>query len=156
MSGQVSVRPLPRSLPLGAGFLVAVALAGTAAVRATGMGAPPDETPVAAVRSLAFVDSPDGSVQVLDHHSRRLLGQAAPGSQAFLRSTMRGLARERLRRGIGAQPPFVLARLTDGRLRLDDPATGRRIELNAFGSTNAGVFAALLDDAAASAGHRQP
>ena len=32
----------------------------------------------------------------------------------------------------------------DGRLTLADPATGARIDLEAFGPTNAGVFARLL------------
>ena len=40
--------------------------------------------------------------------------------------------------------PFRLTRWSDGRLSLDDPATGRRIELDAFGPTNTAVFAHLM------------
>ena len=42
------------------------------------------------------------------------------------------------------QTPFRLSAWSDGRLTLDDPATARHIELQAFGSTNTEVFAQLL------------
>jgi hypothetical protein len=32
----------------------------------------------------------------------------------------------------------------DGRLTLDDPVSGRRLDLEAFGRDNAGAYAALL------------
>ena len=47
-------------------------------------------------------------------------------------------------------PPFRLARWSDGRLTLEDPTTGRRIELGAFGPTNAEVFAELMQAPTAS------
>jgi putative photosynthetic complex assembly protein len=59
----------------------------------------------------------------------------------FVRGTMRGLARERKRSGIGATPPFILSSRADGRLTLEDPQTGRHVDLEAFGQANAGVFA---------------
>jgi putative photosynthetic complex assembly protein len=60
-----------------------------------------------------------------------------------LRSTLRALARERHRENIGPQAPFVLVGRTDGRLTLLDPSTGQRIDLEAFGPSNAAVFASL-------------
>jgi putative photosynthetic complex assembly protein len=66
------------------------------------------------------------------------------GTNGFVRGVLRGLARERRLNDVGAQPPFQLTRWSDGRLSLDDPATGRRIDLVAFGPTNAGAFAQLL------------
>jgi putative photosynthetic complex assembly protein len=68
----------------------------------------------------------------------------APGTNGFLRATMRGLARQRLREDEGADTPFRLTEWADGRLTLEDPATGRRIEMEAFGETNEAVFARLL------------
>lgn len=47
-------------------------------------------------------------------------------------------------RGIGNGPAFSLTEWRDGELSLTDTATGRTIELNAFGSTNRASFAALL------------
>ena len=57
---------------------------------------------------------------------------------------MRGLARERRMHGIGSEAPFTLTQWRDGELTLTDSATGRSIELNAFGTTNRAAFAALL------------
>ena len=67
-----------------------------------------------------------------------------PGSNGFIRGVMRGLARERMLHGIDAAPPFRLIRWADGRLSLEDTATGRLIDLAAFGPTNAQAFARLL------------
>lgn len=67
-----------------------------------------------------------------------------PGTNGFLRGSLRGLARERKRQGIGAGPAFRLVRWADGRLTLEDPATRRVIDLAAFGPTNSGAFADLL------------
>ena len=73
-----------------------------------------------------------------------------PGTNGFIRGVLRGLARDRKLQRIGTEPPFRLTRWVDGRLSLDDPATGRRIELGAFGPTNAAAFAGLLYDRSAS------
>jgi putative photosynthetic complex assembly protein len=61
-----------------------------------------------------------------------------------MRASVRGLAQERKRLGIGDAAPFVLTRWSDGRLSLADKAIKRRIELEAFGATNEAAFAALL------------
>ena len=66
------------------------------------------------------------------------------GANGFLRGTLRGLARERKRQGVGAEQPFRLIGRADGRLTLEDPATGRRVDLESFGPTNAAVFAQML------------
>ena len=57
---------------------------------------------------------------------------------------MRGLARERRREGAGDATPFVLTAWSDGRISLDDSATGRTVPLEAFGPTNEGAFAQLF------------
>ncbi|RZJ85185.1 MAG: photosynthetic complex assembly protein PuhC, partial [Massilia sp.] len=95
-------------------------------------------------RQLRFEDRDDGSIAVLDAKGGALLYTVAPGTNGFLRSTMRGLVRERKREGQGPELPFELLGRTDGRLTLLDPATGRRIDLESFGTTNSAVFARLL------------
>jgi putative photosynthetic complex assembly protein len=67
-----------------------------------------------------------------------------PGTNGFLRSMMRGFAHERSRNGIGPEAPFTLTRWSDGTLSLTDEKTGRRVNLDAFGPTQAGVFAGLF------------
>lgn len=130
-------------LPLG-GLLLATVL-GVASARLAGVTPlQPDEAPTVAERSLRFIDHDDGAVEIADARDGRRLATIAPGTQGFLRSAVRGLARERHRRGLGPEQPFVLRSRADGRLTLLDDATGRRIDLEAFGPTNAAVFARLL------------
>ncbi len=95
-------------------------------------------------RDLRFEDTPDGAVAVYDNSSDRPVNIVSPGSDAFLRATMRGLAQQRKRESVGDKIPFRLTSWADGRLTLDDTATGRHIELEAFGHTNAATFARLL------------
>jgi len=66
------------------------------------------------------------------------------GEHGFIRSVMRGMARERRAQDVGHEPPFRLMRWSDGRITLDDPQTGRWVALDAFGPDNAGAFGALL------------
>ena len=40
--------------------------------------------------------------------------------------------------------PYRLEQLSNGQLLLTDTASGMRLDLNAYGQTNAGVFAAFL------------
>ena len=57
---------------------------------------------------------------------------------------MRILARERRMNDEGRETPFRLIRWADGRLSIEDPATGRRIDLGAFGAANTQAFARLM------------
>ncbi|MFO1337396.1 MAG: photosynthetic complex assembly protein PuhC [Burkholderiaceae bacterium] len=137
------------SLPLAAiGALVLVTLVGVSLVRLEGVSAAQAEaSPAVQVRLLRFDDRADGGIDVRDAASGQAIDEVAPGTNGFLRSALRGLVRERKRSGIGAEPPFRLAALADGRLLLEDPGTGRFIDLRSFGATNAGAFARLLPPA---------
>ena len=134
------------NLPLAAiGALVLVTLVAVAAVRLSGLSAQqlPDAKTVS-LRLLTFEDRSDGGIDVRDASSSALLDSVAPGTNGFLRSAMRGLARERKRQGLGAAQPFELHARADGRLTLVDPGTQRRIDLESFGPTNMAVFAQLV------------
>ena len=67
-----------------------------------------------------------------------------PGTNSFIRATLRGLVRERRMGELGPQAPFRLAAWNDGRLTLEDMATGRIIDIVAFGPTQTEAFARLL------------
>ena len=102
-------------------------------------------TPDAAVqwqRDLQFRDLPNGDIAVFDQGTAQQVAVFS-GEQGFLRTTLRALARERQREGLGKQAPFLLIGRTDGRLTLQDPSTGQRIDLESFGPSNAAVFATL-------------
>jgi putative photosynthetic complex assembly protein len=145
MSDPFANQPFPRAPLIGAACLIACVLLATLAVRITGVGGShqPD-APILAQASMQFTDQSDGSIAVTDARDHRLIDTVAPGSNGFLRGTLRGLARERKRESAGAAQPFVVARHSDGRLTLLDPATNRRVDLESFGPTNEGVFARLL------------
>lgn len=101
--------------------------------------------PARKIRLLRFVDQPDGAVAAIDATSGELV-QRFEGEQGFLRGTLRAMARQRKLNGVGvgAAEPFELILHADGRLTLHDPATGTKIALESFGSSNVGVFARLI------------
>lgn len=141
------------NLPLLAlGALVVACVLAVAGVRFTGVGALRTvDAPAVQVREFRFEDRPDGSIVVLDASGTQLVDTVAPESNGFLRGTMRGLARERKRAGVDASVPFRMIGRADGRLTLEDPGTGRRVDLGSFGPTNAAVFAQLMTRAPARA-----
>lgn len=136
---------LPTGPLLGAGLLVLLTLGSVLAYRATGGSASQavDAAPLVQ-RDLRFEDRDDGSIAVIDAASGRQVDVVLPGTSGFLRGALRGLARDRRRQDIGAEPPFRLVGRADGRLTLEDPATGRRIDLESFGPTNSDAFARYL------------
>jgi putative photosynthetic complex assembly protein len=136
---------VPRLPLLAAGALVVLSLIGVTAARYTGIGvAQVVDAPAVTVREFLFEDRSDGGIDVLDASSRQVVDTVAPGSNGFLRGTMRGLARERKRQGVSASVPFQLIGRSDGGLTLIDPATQRRVDLGSFGPSNAAVFSQLM------------
>lgn len=95
-------------------------------------------------RDILFKDSANGGVSVIDNKTGSQLSELAPGTNGFLRATLRGLAKNRMTRGFGQDVPFRVARTSTGMTQLIDLATGRTITLDAFGQTNTQVFARLL------------
>jgi putative photosynthetic complex assembly protein len=137
--------PTPTAPLIGAGALVVIALVAVAVVRLTGWGAEPEPlAPIVAARELRFEDRPEGGVAVHDARDGRQLEILAAGGDGFVRGALRSLARERRGYGIGGEPPVRLSAHADGKLLLEDLATGRRIDLAAFGPTNAAAFARFL------------
>ncbi len=136
---------VPRVLLVSVGILIGLTLLIVGLSRITGIGkaAMPDAGALSQ-RSLRYEDVADGSIKVRDAQNGQLISVIGPGTNGFLRSTLRGLAKERKRRGIGPDMPFELIGRSNGRLTLLDPATGRRIDLESFGPTNAEVFARQL------------
>jgi putative photosynthetic complex assembly protein len=134
-----------RSPIMAASLLVMLAISGTAVVRLTGSGV--DKMAVAAAtvtHELRFEDGTDGSILIYDAKQNKLIDSAAPGTNNFLRGTLRGLARERKRIGVDNKPAFRLTAHSDGRLMLEDPTTGRYVDLGSFGNTNRETFVRLL------------
>jgi putative photosynthetic complex assembly protein len=147
MSTNTQAEQLPRPALVGAAVLVGSALLLAATVRLGGFDirSLPEPQPRAVV-DLKFQDLPDGAVAVSNARSGAVIEVIPFGTNGFLRAMMRNLAHDRRRRGIGDAVPFHLFSSTEGRLVLEDPTSGTHIELEAFGPTNAGVFARFLGE----------
>jgi putative photosynthetic complex assembly protein len=138
---------IPRAVLLGAGAMVAFTFFAAGAAHMTDIGTV-RMPPAVAVETLElrFADLQDGGVAVIDAEDGKTIYKVQPGTNGFIRATLRGLTRERLREGIGEQTPFTLTHWNDGTLSLEDATIGRRIGLDAFGPTNAQAFAQLFAD----------
>jgi putative photosynthetic complex assembly protein len=139
---------IPRWFLAACAVMIVFSIAIAAIARWTGYGRvetlPPGVTQVDS-RALRFEDSADGAVIVRDAVSKTVVDTLNPGTFGFVRAAMRGLAQARKLHEIGQEPPFLLVRWSDHRVTIDDPTTGRRIDLNAFGRANAEAFERLFD-----------
>lgn len=140
-------RPQP-SLPRGALMLAVAAVVGTlilvAFTRFTDTGRPMEVGTPSVSRDFRFADRPDGGIGVFVPGAAEPAIIVAPASNGFIRGTLRGLNRERRREDLAAEIPFRISVWPDGRLTLEDLSNGRRVDLLAFGQTNADAFAQLL------------
>jgi putative photosynthetic complex assembly protein len=140
LPGGIPIPVVVLGLPLAAVICIAIAMR-----VATPLGASPAATPLRTA-DLIFEDRDNGSIDVVRAADHRRIEVLAPGSNAFLRVLLSGLVRERRREHEGDEGlPFRITRWADGRLTIDDIATHKLIELDAFGPSNAGAFARLLD-----------
>lgn len=140
--GQTAADTFPKGALIGAGLMIALSITAAATARWTGIGAFHGER-VMAVETveLTFADRTDGGIVAAGPFGETVF---QTGNDGFVRGVLRGLARERKLRGIGAEAPFRLVRRVDGRLVLEDPATGHALDLGAYGSANADTFGRLL------------
>jgi len=128
--------------------LVAVAVVRFAAPEAgvDGMAAEQAASQVVERQALIFRDLENGAVGVFDPASGKQLTTIEPGTNGFMRSTLRGLGRERMRRNLTPDEPFEIRILDNGRALLVDPAIDREVDLWAFGETNAMNFINLFNE----------
>lgn len=103
-----------------------------------------DQGRIVASRSLFFTDLAVGGIRIDDGESGKPITTLHKGEDGFMRSVMRGMARGRKAEGLGPELPFELVIWESGLLSLRDPATGRRVELSAFGRDNVQAFSRLI------------
>ncbi len=136
--------PIPRKVLIAAGLLIASTFVIAGIGRYTQLGASrrPAATVVRSV-DLRFLDAEDGGVEVT-YADGRPLTRLEPGTNGFIRGVLRSLARARRHQRVEVDPPFRLALWSDHRITIDDPATGRSVDVSGFGRDNSGAFARLL------------
>ncbi len=103
-----------------------------------------DQGEIVASRTLFFTDLAVGGIRIDDGATGEPITTLRKGEDGFMRSVMRGMARGRKAEGLGREQPFELIVWESGLLSLRDPATGRRVELSAFGRDNVRAFSRLL------------
>ncbi len=136
-------RSFPRGALLGAGALIGLAMISASAARLTSTGPVRPTGKVLAERDLRFEDQPNGGVAVVDARDGRAVDVLAPGTNGFIRASLRSLASRR-KFNHDSNDIWHLAAWADGRLTLDDRESGGVIDLEAFGQTNEMAFARLL------------
>lgn len=136
---------VPRAALIAAASLIVVSIVTAGVARVSGWGRSSLPTAVAVeTRALLFEDRADGAVVVRDAKADAVVNVIMPGTFGFVRVAMRGMARDRMLHGVDASAPFNLTRWSDHRVTVDDPTTGRRLDLAAFGRPNAEAFERLL------------
>lgn len=124
-------------------ILGAIGLAAGAKLTGYGVTSMPAATAVE-VLELRFLPQGDGRLAVEDARTGRTLVELRQDGEGFVFGVLRGLGQGRAVARASATDPYRLTRWSDGRMSIADPATGRTMELDAFGPTNAAAFARLF------------
>jgi putative photosynthetic complex assembly protein len=95
-------------------------------------------------RELVFLDDGQGTTQVQIAGEDGTLAELESGVDGFVLGVMRGMVRERKAYEVPLEEPYLISLREGGVLLFEDPLTGRRIDLRAFGPTNTAAFARLL------------
>ena len=141
-------KPIPKNALRAIGAIVLLSLGCAAIGRYTGVGTSHvPQAPITESVELKFDDAADGSVLVTQYPQIRQIAVLQPGTNGFIRGTVRGLVRGRKLASIGSETPFILSRHSNGDLSLLDPANGRQLELKGFGATNFGAFEKIMQAA---------
>ncbi|WP_421709499.1 photosynthetic complex assembly protein PuhC [Algihabitans sp.] len=150
-------KPFPKGMLWAAAALITFSIVIALVGRLTDFGTVrnPEATPRAAY-DLTFADQADGSVVIASAASGDPVIALDPGTNGFARGVMRGLARDRKLESIGQDIPFRLTSWSDGRLTLRDLATGREVEVNAFGPTQIETFVRIIEAAASQSAAAKP
>ena len=148
MGTHIHEQRVPKGALFGAGALLLVTLALAAHARVTNASdAARTEAQAPAVvqhAELRFEDRPDGSVAVLDASTGREVHVVPPAEGGFVRGVMRGMFRTRKLESIPADGLFRLTLYADEAFVLEDPQSGRRVDLRSFGPTNEAAFSRML------------
>ena len=145
MSEAVAGRMVPRGALLGAAALIGFSLVVASLGRLTGVGTVhTDYARTVQTMSFRFEDRTDGGISVIAPETGATIGVVPAGVDGFVRTVLRSLAFDRQRHGVGAGPAFIIAKWADGHSTIDDPTTGRRVDLAAFGAANMQAFEHLV------------
>lgn len=143
MSDAFEGRPFPRPVLIGAAVLISFTIAVAAFVRLTGIGKSETEfAPVALERELLFREIDSNTIEVIAEGRR--IATLDGNEDGFIFGVLRGLGHYRKVSVGSIDYPYIVSLRVDGRLVLEDPATGEQFDLRAYGVDNAAAFDKLL------------
>jgi len=146
MTQSRAVETVPRKALFAAGMLICFTLGVVGFARYTGykwdwrQGGT-----VVATRSIEFLQANNGDVKVKDASTGKVLGSYTFTENAFMRTVMLGLRKERAIVADGKNQPFNVQQWNDGRVTVSDPVSGRYFEMAAFGRHQVETFANFLN-----------
>lgn len=148
MSDPFADRPFPRGALYAAAVLIGFTMVVVVSARLTGYDpAPMPAATVAESVDLRLESRPDGALAVYEASEDRLIDTLAPGKGGFVTGVLRGVDRERTLQDVDTTARLIrLTRSVDGKLVLDDLATGFHVDLVAFGPTNLAAFQRLFNE----------
>lgn len=100
---------------------------------------------VVAEREIAFKSDTAGLIDIADGTTGETLARFPVETNRFVRVVMTSLEFERAGTAPGTQAPYKLVRWDDGRISVDDPVSGKSIQMAAFGRNQVLTFEKLLD-----------
>ncbi|MCZ8132005.1 MAG: photosynthetic complex assembly protein PuhC [Steroidobacteraceae bacterium] len=138
----------PKGALYAAAALILGAIGLAAGARLTGYGVTsmPAATAVE-VLELRFLPQEDGRLVIEDARRGGTVAVLNQEGEGFVFGVLRGLGQGRAVARASPTEPYRLTRWSDGRMSIADPVTGRTMELDAFGPTNAASFARFFDPA---------
>lgn len=146
-SGHSHENIAPKVLLMACAALVVFALLGVSVVRLTGSEHTSDWRPLAVeTLSFQFADGEGGEILAVDAETGAVVHAWAPETGGFVRTSLRSMALDRAKVGVGAGPPFLLHMTESGRMILEDPSTSQWISLDAFGKDNVAEFVRLFEE----------
>ncbi|MFN4024776.1 MAG: photosynthetic complex assembly protein PuhC [Hyphomonas sp.] len=137
----------PRVLLMACAAIVILSLLGVSAVRLTGSAHTSDWRPLAVdTLTFRFADGEGGAILAINADTGALVYRWEPETGGFVRTSLRSLAINRSREGVGPEPAFSLHVTGNGKYILEDPSTGQWVSLDAFGRDNVREFGKLFEE----------
>ena len=100
----------------------------------------PKEAPVWKAQTMT-IEGAGNHVTIVEDTGRVLLD----GPGGFISVVLDGLERARLVARVEGNPPVTITQYENGRVSLEDPASGWQVELSSFGPGNVGTFLKMLN-----------
>lgn len=145
MGHAIDEKPFPRGILLAGAALLMFSVAAAGTARITGLGVSrPLNSPVIEQHLLSFTKEADGTITVRDAKSGETTAVVPAKNFGFVGVVLQGVAHERRMAQAPADAPLLLSWHEDGRARIEDPETGQRVMLGAFGPGNHAAFAKLF------------